>query len=60
MIVFRLAILLKELVFDAVHDRAAERLGVQLPRARDRGWLQKTNDLAREAVSWNAVLGCRR
>ena len=35
---------------------AAERLGIQVPRARQ-GNLQKPNDLAREAVSWYAVLG---
>jgi hypothetical protein len=37
---------------------AAERFGIQLPRAR-RDELQKPNDLAREAVSCNAGLGRR-
>jgi hypothetical protein len=34
----------------------AQRIGIQLPRAR---WKRpsKANDLAREAVSWNAGLG---
>jgi hypothetical protein len=35
---------------------AAQRFGVQLPRRAERS-LQNTNDLAREAVSWNTVLG---
>jgi hypothetical protein len=40
----------------AAFREAAERVGIQLPRAR---WVMpsKTNDLAREAVSCNAVLG---
>jgi precorrin-6B methylase 1 len=32
---------------------AAERLGVQLQRARTIRYHQKNNDLAREAVGWN-------
>jgi len=36
--------------------KAAERVGVQLPRARCTGLHQKTNDLAREAVNCNARL----
>jgi hypothetical protein len=36
--------------------RAAQRVGIQLPRARRR-YASKKNDLAREAVSCNAVLG---
>jgi len=36
---------------------AAERVGIQVPRARCIGSRQKSHDLAREAVSWNAVLG---
>jgi hypothetical protein len=32
---------------------AAERLGVQLPRACRPCFYQKTGDLAREAVNWN-------
>jgi len=35
---------------------AAERIGIQLPRARCMGSRQKPNDLAREAVCCNAVL----
>jgi hypothetical protein len=35
----------------------AERIGVQLPRARCSGFYQKTTDLAREAVNCNAGLG---
>jgi hypothetical protein len=35
---------------------AAQRLGVQLPRARGKKWLQNSNDLAREAVNCNALL----
>lgn len=38
-------------------DETAERIGVQLPRARGTERLQKRTDRAREAVSWNAVLG---
>jgi len=37
--------------------KAAQRIGIQLPQARDTGSCQKANDLAREAVSCNAVLG---
>jgi hypothetical protein len=37
--------------------KEAQRMERQLPRARDTGWLQKTNDLAREAVSCNAGSG---
>jgi hypothetical protein len=36
--------------------RRAQRLGVQLPRARCSGFSQKTGDLAREAVGWNGWL----
>src|SRR6266545_7528254 len=36
---------------------AAQRPGVQLPRARCTRRLQKSNDLAREAVSCNTVFG---
>ena len=36
---------------------AAQRFGVQLPRARCIGRVQKTHDLAREAVNCNAGLG---
>jgi hypothetical protein len=36
---------------------AAQRLGVQLPRARSIACFQKTNDLAREALSWNGLFG---
>ncbi len=36
----------------------AERIGIQVPRARCPGSPSKSNDLAREAVSWYAVLGC--
>jgi hypothetical protein len=39
---------------------AAQRFGIQLPRARRTGRLQKPNDLAREAVSCNAGLGRAR
>jgi len=39
---------------------AAQRLGIQLPRARRMKSLQKRYDLAREAVSCNAVLGRNR
>jgi hypothetical protein len=35
---------------------AAQRLGVQLLRARCAGFSQKTGDRAREAVNCNAVL----
>jgi hypothetical protein len=35
---------------------AAQRLGIQLPRVRRTGSPQKRNDLAREAVSCNAML----
>lgn len=35
---------------------AAERVGVQLPRARCSDFHQKTDDLAREAVNCNAML----
>jgi len=34
-----------------------QRFGIQLPRARCTRWLQNSNDLAREAVSWNTVFG---
>jgi hypothetical protein len=44
----------------AGNDRAAQRVGVQLPRARRRAVSQKVYDLAREAVSWNAVFGGSR
>ena len=37
--------------------RFVQRLGIQLPQARCIGRPQKSNDLAREAVSWNAGLG---
>jgi hypothetical protein len=40
-----------------VSSEAAQRVGIQLPRARCTGSRQNTNDLAREAVSCNAVLG---
>jgi hypothetical protein len=36
---------------------AAQRIAVQLPRALCKD-SQKPNDLAREAVGWNGVLGC--
>jgi hypothetical protein len=36
---------------------AAERIGIQLPRARRTGSPQNSHDLAREAVNCNAVLG---
>jgi hypothetical protein len=36
---------------------AAQRLGVQPPRARCIRGLQNCHDLAREAVGWNTVLG---
>jgi len=36
---------------------AAQRLAVQLPRARCRGTVQNTNDLAREAVNCNGLFG---
>jgi hypothetical protein len=38
---------------------AAERFGIQLPRARCTQSCQKPNDLAREAVNCNAVFGRR-
>ena len=38
---------------------AAQRIGVQLPRARCSGFHQKTGDLAREAVNCNAWLAGR-
>jgi hypothetical protein len=37
--------------------KAAERVGIQLPRARCTERVQKRHDLAREAVNCNAVLG---
>jgi hypothetical protein len=37
-------------------DAAAERIAVQLPRARHSKRVKKTTDLAREAVGWNGVL----
>jgi hypothetical protein len=37
---------------------AVQRFGIQLPRARCTERRQNSHDLAREAVSWNAVLGC--
>src|SRR6185503_3173295 len=40
-----------------VRHRAAQRPGVQPPRARCTGWRQNTSDLAREAVGWNTLLG---
>jgi hypothetical protein len=40
-------------------EGAAQRVGIQLPRARCTGSRQKTNDLAREAVNCNAGLGGR-
>jgi hypothetical protein len=36
---------------------AAQRLGVQLPRARCTRFFQNTNDLARAAVNCNGELG---
>ena len=36
---------------------AAERVGIQVPRVCCIGSRSKSDDLAREAVSWNAVLG---
>lgn len=39
--------------------KATQRPGVQLPQAHDTGSRQNSTDLAREAVSWNAMLGCR-
>ena len=41
-------------------NEAAQRVGVQLPRARSSGFYQKTGDLAREAVNCNALLACAR
>src|SRR6266540_554575 len=41
---------------DSVPLDAAQRLGIQLPRARCTRRLQKRHDLAREAVNCNAVL----
>ena len=37
-------------------DSAAQRLGIQVPRARSMGSRQNSRDLAREAVGCNAVL----
>jgi hypothetical protein len=37
--------------------KAAERYGIQLPRARCLGFCQKTSNLAREAVNCNVVFG---
>ena len=42
------------LPYERQHRCAAERLGIQLPRARWRS-LQKPDDLAREVVNCNAV-----
>src|SRR6266542_3819984 len=39
-----------------VADDAAQRIGIQLPRARCTRRIQKRYDLAREAVNCNAVL----
>jgi hypothetical protein len=39
------------------NDSASQRVGVQLRRARCTPSRQKSNDLAREAVSWYAVFG---
>jgi hypothetical protein len=40
--------------------KRAERIAVQLPRARRTRQLQKLNDLAREAVSCNGLFGGSR
>jgi hypothetical protein len=42
---------------DTTVYRAAQRLAHQPPRARCTGRLQKSHDLAREAVGWMRVFG---